>query len=366
MHGAPLAGRGRAARHLERADAGGRRGPGSSAPACRPRTSTSAASRRATRARERAAVHGLQVGPAQNQATEDDVTIPAGPFAGGTTMQVSYMRLRLDSWYEQLDERERVARMYAPQVTPDAGQPLHHRRRRATPTSRAGDRPLRRRRARPDVGPRPAQRQAADHPARLQHRRRRPGGAALRLPPALDRGLRHDPQRDEREPPRSSRTRRSPTPSTTASTSSSSSLKRANYILPPRPERSFPLLPGGQRAAQLKLRRARGSGRRRPPAAPCRARSGGPLVALGIDQVGHLRVVDEVDRRSGDVLRFHRHFGTIAFPYRRELARLAHGPLPLRYEVPATEVLEEVVALVGVDVDADRDDLRALRGGRSS
>jgi dye decolorizing peroxidase len=55
----------------------------------------------------------------RNQATEDAVTIPAGPLAGGTTMHVSYMRLRLDSWYQVLDERERVARMYAPEVTPE-------------------------------------------------------------------------------------------------------------------------------------------------------------------------------------------------------------------------------------------------------
>ena len=34
-------------------------------------------------------------------------------------MQVSYMRLRLDSWYGDLNDRERVARMYAPQVTPE-------------------------------------------------------------------------------------------------------------------------------------------------------------------------------------------------------------------------------------------------------
>jgi hypothetical protein len=46
------------------------------------------------------------------------VTIADGPFAGGTTMQVSYMRLRLDSWYGMLDESARVARMYAPEVTP--------------------------------------------------------------------------------------------------------------------------------------------------------------------------------------------------------------------------------------------------------
>jgi dye decolorizing peroxidase len=55
----------------------------------------------------------------RNQASEDDVTIPDGPFAGGTTMHVSYMRLRLATWYGQLSQQERVARMYAPQVTPE-------------------------------------------------------------------------------------------------------------------------------------------------------------------------------------------------------------------------------------------------------
>ena len=55
----------------------------------------------------------------RNQATEESVTIPTGAFAQGTTMQVSYMRLRLDSWYDELSERERIARMYAPQVTPE-------------------------------------------------------------------------------------------------------------------------------------------------------------------------------------------------------------------------------------------------------
>jgi hypothetical protein len=56
---------------------------------------------------------GLKVLP------EVDVTIPDGPFAGGTTMHASYMLLRLDTWYGQLSERERVARTYAPQVTPE-------------------------------------------------------------------------------------------------------------------------------------------------------------------------------------------------------------------------------------------------------
>jgi hypothetical protein len=53
----------------------------------------------------------------RNQATEDAVTIIDGPFAGGSTMHASYLRLRLDTWYAQLSQQERVARMYAPQVT---------------------------------------------------------------------------------------------------------------------------------------------------------------------------------------------------------------------------------------------------------
>jgi hypothetical protein len=62
---------------------------------------------------------GFKSGLRRNQASEDDVTITGGPFAGGTTMHVSYLRLRLGTWYGQLSQRERVARMYAPQVTPE-------------------------------------------------------------------------------------------------------------------------------------------------------------------------------------------------------------------------------------------------------
>ena len=61
---------------------------------------------------------GFKSGFKKNQASEDEVTIRGGSFAGGTTMHVSYMRLRLDSWYQLLDEKERTARMYAPEVTP--------------------------------------------------------------------------------------------------------------------------------------------------------------------------------------------------------------------------------------------------------
>ena len=62
---------------------------------------------------------GFKSGFVKNQASEDYVTIGEGPFAQGTTMQVSYMRLRLSSWYQNLSERERVARMYSPQTTPE-------------------------------------------------------------------------------------------------------------------------------------------------------------------------------------------------------------------------------------------------------
>lgn len=60
---------------------------------------------------------GFRSGLKRNQATEDDVTIPEGPFAEGTTQHVSHMRLDLGSWYQQLSYDQRVARMFAPQVT---------------------------------------------------------------------------------------------------------------------------------------------------------------------------------------------------------------------------------------------------------
>jgi hypothetical protein len=60
---------------------------------------------------------GFKSGLRKNQATEDDVTIPDGAFAQGTTMQVSYMRLTLDDWYGTLSAQDRVALMYSPQTT---------------------------------------------------------------------------------------------------------------------------------------------------------------------------------------------------------------------------------------------------------
>jgi hypothetical protein len=61
---------------------------------------------------------GFQSGLRKNQATEDDVTIPDGPWAGGTTMHVSAMDLTLDTWYHGVDDAGRVRRMFAADRTP--------------------------------------------------------------------------------------------------------------------------------------------------------------------------------------------------------------------------------------------------------
>ena len=57
---------------------------------------------------------GFESGFEKSQASEDSVTIPDGPFAGGTTQQVSKIRLNLQQWYEQDDRYHRVATMFCP------------------------------------------------------------------------------------------------------------------------------------------------------------------------------------------------------------------------------------------------------------
>jgi hypothetical protein len=49
-----------------------------------------------------------------SQATEDRVTIDAGPFAGGTTQHVSHIDLGLRQWYEQDGREDREAKMFCP------------------------------------------------------------------------------------------------------------------------------------------------------------------------------------------------------------------------------------------------------------
>jgi len=57
---------------------------------------------------------GFESGMEKAQAGEDAVTIPEGPFAGGTTQQVSKIDLHLDQWYEQDSRSHRVASMFCP------------------------------------------------------------------------------------------------------------------------------------------------------------------------------------------------------------------------------------------------------------
>jgi hypothetical protein len=57
---------------------------------------------------------GFKSGFDKNQATEDGVTIGSGPFADGTTQQISTIKLHLEQWYEQDSRYQRVAKMFCP------------------------------------------------------------------------------------------------------------------------------------------------------------------------------------------------------------------------------------------------------------
>ncbi len=183
----------------------------------------------------------------KNQATEDDVTIAAGPFAGGTTMHVSYMRLRLDSWYQDLSEGERVARMYAPQVTPEQvsrfttdapsdpkllGQAINHYgvigHSQTSATVRRKNRPLIIRRDFNTVD----------------------GGQAGLHFVAVQQTI-EDFVKTRRAMNASSAQLQNPAITDTVNNGINEFifvLKRANYILPPRSQRSFPLIVGRAQA----------------------------------------------------------------------------------------------------------------------
>lgn len=61
---------------------------------------------------------GFKSGFEGTQAPEERVTIPDGEFAGGTTMHLSRLRLSLTHWFA-MTQAERVARMFSPEFTPD-------------------------------------------------------------------------------------------------------------------------------------------------------------------------------------------------------------------------------------------------------
>ena len=62
---------------------------------------------------------GFMSGRTRTQASEDRVTIADGQFAGGTTMHLSSLTISLDRWWDRLDDAGRVARMFSPEFSPD-------------------------------------------------------------------------------------------------------------------------------------------------------------------------------------------------------------------------------------------------------
>ncbi len=190
---------------------------------------------------------GFKSGLRKNQATEDAVTIADGALAGGTTMQVSYMRLRLESWYGQLNESERVALMYAPQVTPTQVRQITTN----APADPAG------------------LHEAINHYGVIGHaqtsaRARRDGkplmlrrdfdtvdgGQAGLHFVSLQRSI-EDFVKTREAMNASSAQLENPAITDTVNNGINAFmfvLRRANYVLPPRQQRSFPLLPGRQHA----------------------------------------------------------------------------------------------------------------------
>jgi hypothetical protein len=61
---------------------------------------------------------GFKSGFKDNQATEERVTIGAGPFAGGTTQLASRLHIDVDAWYDR-EAPERVHHMFSPEHTPE-------------------------------------------------------------------------------------------------------------------------------------------------------------------------------------------------------------------------------------------------------
>jgi dye decolorizing peroxidase len=72
---------------------------------------------------------GFRSGFAESQATEDRVTIDAGPYEGGTTTHVESLDLQLEAWFEQDNQFQRVAKMFSPrhaseELVGDTGEKL--------------------------------------------------------------------------------------------------------------------------------------------------------------------------------------------------------------------------------------------------
>jgi dye decolorizing peroxidase len=183
----------------------------------------------------------------KNQASEDDVTIKDGQFAQGTTMQVSYMRLRLESWYGQMNQSERVARMYAPQVSPQEAA-------RFTTDAESDPAKLGEAISRYGViGHSQASARARRNGKPLIQRRdfnTVDGGEAGLHFVSIQRSI-EDFITTRKAMNATSAQLQNPAITDTVNNGINEFifvLRRGNYILPPRDQRSFPLLPGRERA----------------------------------------------------------------------------------------------------------------------
>lgn len=190
---------------------------------------------------------GFKSGLRKNQASEDDVSIEQGSFAQGTTMQVSYMRLRLESWYGQLSKAERVARMYAPQVSPQQAA-------RFTTDAQSDPAKLGEAVSRYGViGHAQASARARRNGKPLIQRRdfnTVDGGQAGLHFVSIQRNI-EDFVTTRKAMNATSAQLQNPAITDTVNNGINEFifvLKRGNYILPPRDLRSFPLLPGRERA----------------------------------------------------------------------------------------------------------------------
>jgi hypothetical protein len=190
---------------------------------------------------------GFKSGLRRNQASEDDVTMTDGPFADGATMHVSYMRLRLGTWYGQMSQRERVARMYAPQVSPEQASKFT--------TDAESD---------PDLLGQAISRYGVIGHAQTSARARRggrpvilrrdfdttDGGLASLHFVSLQRAI-ADFVTTRTAMNAASAQLRNPSITDTVNNGINEFifvLRRGNYIVPPRAQRSFPLLPGRETA----------------------------------------------------------------------------------------------------------------------
>jgi hypothetical protein len=157
-------------------------------------------------------------------------------------MQVSYMRLRLDSWYDQLDEKQRVALMYAPQVTPN--QVSHFTTDAESDPNRLGEAINRY----GVIGHSQTSARARRHGKPLIIRRdfnTVDGGQAGLHFVSVQRTI-EDFITTRNAMNAASAQLQNPAITDTVNNGINAFifvLKRANYILPPRPIRSFPLLP---------------------------------------------------------------------------------------------------------------------------